>query len=92
MSHDLSRKHFVAKGLGLLALVGIAPKLRAFSASPAAAQARVSSLRSGGVQRSATARNQALPQVRVEPRAVAHGDISTAASSSPAATASSFRN
>jgi len=50
----------------------------------------VSSLRSGGVQRSATARNQALPQVRVEPRAVAHGDISTAASSSPAATASSF--
>jgi len=75
VSHDLSRKHFVAKSLGLLALAGLAPKLRAFSASGSNAEAatdgRVSAPRSAAVQR-----NTAAPQVRVEPRAIARTDNS----------------
>jgi len=103
VSHDLSRKHFVAKGLGLLALAGLAPKLRAFSASGSAAKAdalvaaksatdgRVSALRSGTAAHrlAAAARSHAAPQVRVEPRAVARSDF---APSAPTSTAASFRN
>jgi len=94
VSHDLSRKHFVAKGLGLLALAGLAPKLRAFSASAAAAQGRVSSSRTGSVQRTATAHSQAAPKLRVEPRAIARSDFapSSSAPTSTAADVAPFRN
>ena len=35
MSHDPSRKHFLAKLIGLVAVAGLAPKLLAKSAAPA---------------------------------------------------------
>jgi len=82
VSHDVSRKHFVAKGLGLLALAGLAPKLRAFSASGSTAKAdafvaadgRASASRSVAVQRNTAVHSQAAPKLRVEPRAVARTD------------------
>jgi len=79
VSHDLSRKHFVAKGLGLLALAGLAPKMRAFSASgsPAKADAFAATQgRASAQRRAAAAHSQATPQLRVEPRAVARADNS----------------
>jgi len=87
VSHDLSRKHFVAKGLGLLALAGLAPQLRAFSASGSAAKAgvltaadgRTSARRPAGVERDAVARRQTVaPQLRVDPRAIARTDSAAA--------------
>jgi len=95
VSHDLSRKHFVAKGLGLLALAGLAPKLRAFSASGSVTESRVSTPRSAAAFRSgrAAARGAAMPQVRIDPRAVAQCDFApSSAPTSTAAAAASFRN
>jgi len=92
VSHDLSRKHFVAKGLGLLALAGLAPKLRAVSAS--GSDAKASSL-TGAKSRNSAA-TSATPKLRVEPRAVARTDSSPfvpdAASQSSSSTSSVFRN
>jgi len=93
VSHDLSRKHFVAKGLGLLALAGLAPKLRAVSASGSAAKA--SSVTGAKSRNSvATSRQAGAPKLRVEPRAVARTDSAAfaAASQSSPSTSSIFRN